>query len=87
MLKDNDFLNEECSKDNLNLDNSNIIPRFEKEKIDIDNYLESNNNNFFVSASNIYPSVMKVVNWIMRHTYVIVVIYIGVLFFIKFVNQ
>lgn len=84
MQRNKDSLNEDFFKDGLNIDN-NAVPKFDKEKIDIDDYLKENNN-FFVSASNIYPSVMRVMNWIMRHTYLIVVIYIGILFIVKFLN-
>ena len=61
--------------------------KFEKEKLNIDDYLESNNtDNFFVSVSNLCMVFMGLINWIMRHTYLIVVAYITILFFIKLGN-
>lgn len=81
MIKDDDIFNEKkIDRDTRDI---NTVPIFEKEKIDVEKYLETNENNFFISASNIYPTVMRLFNWIMRHAYLIVVVYIAILFFIK----
>lgn len=91
MIDDKDnFLEKDChSVEDYNQGNdskefSNL--RFEKKQVNIDDCLKSNNSNFFVSASNVYTVFMRFMHWIMRHTYLIVVIYIAILFFIKLEN-
>ena len=67
--------------------NSVSTVMFEKEKIDINTYLEADKDDFFVTATNIYVAIMRVFNWIMRHTYLIVVVFIAILFFLQLGNK
>lgn len=84
LLEEDCFFNEDCNLDDDFKEFSNL--KFEKKQVNIDDCLKTNESNFFVSASSIYTIFMRFMHWIMRHTYLIVVVYIAILFFIKLEN-